>query len=53
MNTVMRLIKDENIKIIDQEMTLKCVYTLAIRTQESERIISLVKNIYGVTFIED
>lgn len=53
MNSVMRLIKDENIRIIDQEMTLKCVYTLAIRKQEADRIISLVKNIFGVTFIED
>jgi len=53
MNTVMRLIKDENIKIIDQEMTLNCVFILGIRTQESERVISLVKNIYGVTFIKN
>ena len=53
MNVVMRLIKEEGIKIIDQEMTLKCVFVLAIRAQESDRVISLVKNIFGVQIIED
>ena len=53
MNVVMRLIKDENIQIIDQEMMLKCRYKLAIRKQEAERILILVKNIYGVTLIEN
>jgi len=50
MNTVMRLIKDENIQIIEQNMSLNCEYLLAIRQQEADRVISLVKNIYGVTF---
>ena len=53
MNAVMRLIKDEGIKIIEQEMKLNCVFILAIRAQESERVISLVKNIFGVQFLED
>lgn len=53
MNSVMRLIKEENIKIVSQEMTLHCVYTLAVRKRESERIIRLIKNIFGVTFGED
>lgn len=52
MNAVMRLIKDENIKIIKQEMALHCEYTLAIRKQDADRVIALVKNIYGVTFKE-
>ncbi len=53
MNTVMRLIKDESLQIIDQKMELNCEYTLAVRRKESDRIISLVKNIYGVTIIEN
>lgn len=53
MNTVMRLIKDENLQIIDQKMELNCEYTLAVRRKEFDRIISLVQNIYGVTFIEN
>ena len=53
MNTVMRLIKDENIQIIEQNMSLNCEYLLAIRQQEADRVISLVKNIYGVTFKEE
>lgn len=52
MNTVMRLIKDENLQIIDQKMGLGCEYTLAVRRNESDRVISLVKNIYGVTLKE-
>ncbi len=53
MNTVMRLIKDENLQIIDQKMELNCKYTLAVRRKEFDRIISLVQNIYGVTIIEN
>lgn len=52
MNTVMRLIKEENIEIVRQEMTLNCMYTLAVRKQESERVMQLAKNIFGVTFCE-
>lgn len=53
MNTVMRLIKEENIKILGQEMTLKCVFKLGVRKQESSRVIGLVQNIFGVQIIED
>lgn len=53
MNVVMRLIKDENIQIIDQEMMLKCRFKLAIRRQEAERVLVLVKNIFGVNLIAD
>lgn len=52
LNTVMRLIKDENLKIIDQKMTQKCEFTLAIRAQEAGRIQLFLKSIYGVDFIE-
>lgn len=52
MNAVMRLIKDENIKIINQDMALHCEFTLAIRQQEAERVLSLVKNIFGVRLKE-
>lgn len=53
MNVVMRLIKDQNIQIINQEMMLKCRFKLAIRRQESERVLVLVKNIFGVNLIAD
>ena len=52
MNVVMRLIKNENIQIIEQNMSLKCEYLLAIRKQDADRVISLVKNIFGVTLKE-
>lgn len=52
LNTVMRLIKEENLKIIDQKMTQKCEFTLAIRAQEAGRIQLFLKSIYGVDFIK-
>lgn len=50
MNKVMRVIKEQNIKIIDQKSMLNCEYKLAVRKKDVDRISLLVKNIYGVTF---
>lgn len=52
LNTVMRLIKDENIQIIEQDMMLKCRFKLAIRGKEADRVLLLVKNVYGVKVLE-
>lgn len=48
MNKVMRVIKEQNIRIINQKSALACEYTLAIRKKDFERKSILVKNIYGV-----
>jgi len=48
MNKVMRVIKEQNIKIIGQKSELACEYTLAIRKKDFEQKSILVKNIYGV-----
>lgn len=49
MNTVMRIIKDENIKVISQKMELNCVFKISVRKKDAERIFLLFKNTYKVT----
>lgn len=48
MNKVMRVIKEQNIRIVDQKSALACEYTLAIRKKDFKKKSVLVKNIYGV-----
>jgi len=49
MNTVMRIIKDENLKIVSQKMELDCEFVLSVRKKEQERILKLFQNTYKVT----
>ncbi|WP_111881800.1 YigZ family protein [Aequorivita sp. CIP111184] len=49
MNTVMRIIKDEDIKLADQKMELNCEFKIAVRKKEAERLYELFKNTYKVT----
>lgn len=53
MNKVMRVIKEQQIRIIGQQSTMTCEYTLAIRQKDFERVSVLVKNIYGVKLKEN
>jgi len=55
MNTVMRIIKDEDINLIDQKMELDCEFKIAVRKKEAERIYDVFENTYKVTIkqIED
>lgn len=48
MNTVMRIIKDEDLKIISQKMELNCEITLSVRKKEAEKIFQLFENTYKV-----
>lgn len=49
MNTVMRIIKEENLSIKDQIMELSCEMTLSVRKKEYKRIYKLFENTYKVT----
>ena len=49
MNTVMRIIKDENLKISNQKMELDCEITISVRKKEANRIFEIFKNTYKVT----
>jgi uncharacterized YigZ family protein len=49
MNVVMRIIKDENIKIVKQQMELSCDIEIAVRKKDGERIFNLFDTTYKVT----
>lgn len=55
MNTVMRIIKDEDINVLNQKMELDCNMEISVRKKEAERIFELFENTYKVTIkrIED
>jgi hypothetical protein len=48
MNTVMRIIKDENISIINQKMELACEFEISVRKKEAERVFEIFENTYKV-----
>ena len=49
MNTVMRIIKDEKLNIIQQKMELDCEFILSIRKKEASRIFELFNSTYKVS----
>jgi len=51
MNTIMRIIKDENISIINQKMELDCQFIISIRKKEAIRIFKIFENTYKVSII--
>lgn len=48
MNTVMRIIKDEDLAIKHQKMEMDCEITISIQKNNSERIYQVFENIYKV-----
>ena len=48
MNVVMRIIKDENIKIVKQQMELSCAIEIAVRKKDGNRIFNLFDTTYKV-----
>ena len=48
MNVVMRIIKDENIKIVKQQMELSCAIEIAVRKKDGDRIFNLFDTTYKV-----
>tara|TARA_R110000851_G_scaffold81391_2_gene178726 strand:- start:6409 stop:6777 length:369 start_codon:yes stop_codon:yes gene_type:complete len=49
MNTVMRIIKDEDLNIINQKMELACEIEISVRQKEAARIFELFENTYKIT----
>ena len=49
MNTVMRIIKDENISIVNQKMELNCEFIISIRKKESKKVFEIFENTYKVS----
>lgn len=48
MNTVMRIVKDENLNITQQKMELDCEFTISIRKKEASRIFEIFNGTYKV-----
>ncbi|PVW16521.1 IMPACT family protein [Marixanthomonas spongiae] len=48
MNTVMRMVKEEDLNIVDQKMELSCEMEISVRKKEADRIFKLFENTYKV-----
>jgi len=48
MNTVMRIIKDEKLRIVSQEMQLSCEITIDIRQKDYSRVFQIFSDTYKV-----
>lgn len=48
MNTVMRIIKEEEINIISQQMELNCTIEISVRKKETKRVYGIFENTYKV-----
>lgn len=55
MNTVMRIINDEDISVKNRSMEIACEFEILVRKKEAERIFEIFKNTYKVSIkkIED
>lgn len=49
MNTVMRIIKEENLTMVYQKMELNCEIAISVRKKEAQTVFSLFENTYKVT----
>ena len=49
MNTVMRIIKDEDIKLLDQKMELSCEFKISVRKKEAAKVFDIFQNTYKVS----
>ncbi|PNQ72699.1 YigZ family protein [Hanstruepera neustonica] len=52
MNKVMRLIKEKNLKIVDQKLELTCEITISVRLKQAEKTYNSFNSIYGVEIRE-
>lgn len=52
MNKVMRLIKEKNLKIVDQKLELTCEIIISVRLKQAEKIYNSFKSLYGVDIHE-
>lgn len=48
MNKVMRIIKEQNLKILSQKMEISCVIEIATRKQNAEKIVALFNALFEI-----
>lgn len=46
MNKVMRIVKEKNIHILEQDLGINCVYRIAIRKSEAEEVMARFESLY-------
>lgn len=49
MNTVMRIIKEQNLNIITQKLELDCQIMISVRKSEAENILDIFENLFKVS----
>ncbi|TBN04390.1 YigZ family protein [Hyunsoonleella flava] len=49
MNKVMRIIKERQLQITNQQLELNCIITISVRKSESEKIFEVFNSVYGVS----
>ncbi len=52
LDKVMRIIKQEQIDIVSQEMALNCTVTISVRENDAEKVKTIFQAFYGVVVIE-
>lgn len=52
LNTVMRIVKDEDLNIVSQNMSLSCEFEISVRKKEAKRIFDIFENTYKVDIID-
>lgn len=52
MNKVMRIIKEQNIQIVNQNLELNCTYIIAVRKKELEKTHQIFDGIYGLSILK-
>ncbi|KAA3621782.1 MAG: YigZ family protein, partial [Flavobacterium sp.] len=49
MNTVMRILKSEKIKITDQKMELNCTFRISVRERDAENVFQIFNDLHKVS----
>ena len=52
MNTVMRVIKEKSLNIMNQKLEMDCKITISVRKNEAESIFKIFKNLYEIDLKE-
>lgn len=52
MNKVMRVIKEKQLKIVDQKLELDCQIQISVRKKESEKIYEIFENLFKIEITE-
>jgi uncharacterized YigZ family protein len=52
MNKVMRVIKEKQLKIVDQKLELDCQIQISVRKKESEKIYEIFENLFEIEITE-